>query len=111
MASDGKRCPLFLSGLGTRSAPMREDALRIAHDTPHPLLFPIPNQRKNKAFDHTPELSPSKLERLVDGQMFLDGVVDPLDDHIVHPCLTKEIGQCWVVPKWIDGPASTWNNA
>jgi hypothetical protein len=52
-----------------------------------------------------PMLSPHKFKTLFFGQMLLDRVVSPLDQHVVKTSSLQEVRHCRGQAKGINGPA------
>lgn len=52
----------------------------------------------------TPQLSPGKLQLLVAGQMLLQRIVHPLNEHGLHTHPLQEVRHRWGVAKWVNGP-------
>ena len=57
-----------------------------------------------------PMLSPHKFQRFIFGQMFFDGIMSSLDQHIVKSCSFQNIGHGWWQPKGINCPSITEKN-
>ena len=55
----------------------------------------------------TPGLSPPELELFVPGQVSLDDVVGPLDDHVIEPGAAQHVGRGRRQAERVNRPART----
>lgn len=62
----------------------------------------------------TPVLPPCKLQRLLLGKVLFDGVMNPLDNHVLESRPLQDVGHGRRVTKWIHRPAAagshTWTH-
>ena len=70
------------------------------HHTHHPHLTTHPIHTS----PHTPLLLPHKLQLLVPCQLLLDGIVHPLDQHVLQAHGLQQVGHCGGVAEGVNGP-------
>jgi len=67
----------------------------------------IPLQQKSISSSVlTPVLSPCELKLLVLCEVFLDGIMNSLYQHVLDARLSEQVSHRWRVPERIDSPAT-----